>query len=204
VDEKANLGPLLQAVLDKVTLLSPVKYQGATITDCHHTRLKVKSPQYVYLAEMEDKHQYESRRRKEKYWLLILRTSYLDADIFIKLYDTWKNWYSYVKTLFDELCNKIDSIYPSIKDITDDPKFASHIPKSKVGTYFWKLRKTKYDTLVELLTSPQSIADKQTTDALENFFRSLQCELFHNLLHHFVCSIIARSYIINRLRIYQL
>jgi hypothetical protein len=67
--------PMYLELLEMTKGKSPIRSQGYLVLDSHSTRIKVKSPVYTFLAELEQEHVFDLTKNKEKIYLLLVRYS---------------------------------------------------------------------------------------------------------------------------------
>eukprot|EP01124_Arcella_intermedia_P035312 TRINITY_DN8954_c0_g1_i1.p1 TRINITY_DN8954_c0_g1~~TRINITY_DN8954_c0_g1_i1.p1 ORF type:complete len:655 (-),score=156.44 TRINITY_DN8954_c0_g1_i1:19-1791(-) len=112
---KARYSSQLVSLLDK-ECLSICQYQGLMITDSKFNRVIIESKPYNLLDNMN----ISDGSTKIHKFFTIIRTNYHEKDKFISYFTDWKDWFLHTLDLFDKLCNKINTIYSSISQLSSD------------------------------------------------------------------------------------
>ena len=65
--------PVHRELAERAKPLNILRYQGYVVRDNRQTRIKVKSPHYTLLSELDKDYQFASKKKKEKVYLLLVR-----------------------------------------------------------------------------------------------------------------------------------
>lgn len=147
---------------------SPIQNQGFVVIDLHNTRMKVKSMPYTMLAELEQENKFASVKNKERNYLFLVRTTYYEAEKFVKYYPMFKDWYLHVFKLFTSLCEKVDGICLPIRHMENQAEFAKLVPKVAFANLIFVLKRNpQFTNTASYLCDTKWLDDTRGTRSLE-------------------------------------
>lgn len=129
-------------VVDFVKNFDPLKNEGCVVCDQFFNRIKIKSPQYVALANIRG-------GLSTKRLIEIVRLG--ESDEFLAYFPEFTKEYEEVKAKYENLASHIFSVYCQVKDLESQKDFAltiKHLPYSGI---LFQLRKDSSKTVKELL-----------------------------------------------------
>jgi len=135
--------------------MNPMEQEGFVITDAKFNRVKLKSPQYAAISHLglTPEEITEKGLRMEKYdgntqerWMLkVILTN--ECSEFLTYYPQYKSLYEKVYSRYVKLVSEMEALYASIKDITNQFEYASHVKDHPMSGVFFQLKAGRIATV---------------------------------------------------------
>lgn len=129
-------------VVDFVKEFDPMTNEGCVICDQGFNRIKIKSPQYVALANIRG-------GLSTKRLIEIVRMG--ENSEFLSYFPEFTKEYEEVKEKYEKLTKHIYDVYWQVKDIESQKEFALTIKHLPFSGILFQMRKTSWKTVKELL-----------------------------------------------------
>jgi hypothetical protein len=135
--------------------MNPMEQEGFVITDAKFNRVKLKSPQYAAISHLglTPEEIQEKGLRMDKYdgntqerWMLkVIMTN--ECAEFLTYYPQYKSLYEKVYSRYVKLVSEMEVLYASIKDITNQFEYASHVKDHPMSGVFFQLKAGRIATV---------------------------------------------------------
>jgi len=137
--------------------MNPMEQEGFVITDGAFNRVKLKSPQYAAISHLgltPDEIQ-EKGLRMDKYdgntqerWMLkIIMIN--ECSEFLTYYPQYTQLYNKVLTRYTNLVSETEKLYESVKDITNQFEYASHVKDHALSGVFFQLKAGRIANVID-------------------------------------------------------
>jgi hypothetical protein len=137
--------------------MNPMEQEGFVITDGKFGRVKLKSPQYAAISHLgltPDEIQ-EKGLRMDKYdgntqerWMLkIIMIN--ECSEFLAYYPQYTQLYNTVLTRYKKLVSETEKLYESVKDITNQFEYASHVKDHALSGVFFQLKAGRIANVID-------------------------------------------------------
>lgn len=137
--------------------MNPMEQEGFVITDGNFGRVKLKSPQYAAISHLgltPDEIQ-EKGLRMDKYdgntqerWMLkIIMIN--ECSEFLAYYPQYTQLYTKVHDRYKKLVSDTEKLYDSVKDITNQFEYASHVKDHPLSGVFFQLKAGRIANVID-------------------------------------------------------
>jgi hypothetical protein len=101
-------------------------------------------------------------------FLIFSRTTFNQSEKFLRYYPQFSEWYKYVFSKFNGLCEKVDEIIKPIRQVENQAEFAKLVPKVPWANLVFVLKRNpQFATCAEYLCDTKWIDDSRGTRSLE-------------------------------------
>eukprot|EP01119_Soliformovum_irregulare_P021179 TRINITY_DN7000_c0_g1_i1.p1 TRINITY_DN7000_c0_g1~~TRINITY_DN7000_c0_g1_i1.p1 ORF type:complete len:590 (-),score=82.88 TRINITY_DN7000_c0_g1_i1:8-1585(-) len=146
--------------------LNPLLAEGWVVQDRSGTRIKIRSPMFRVIEDLDDDFHSLSLKNLQKGFLSLVRCAFHwnNIDEWRRHFPMWVPWLDYVYNILNKFCTEVDAIMATIKDIADDKQFAIRVPRGAQGMVCFQLRKLNLSRTSEYLTHPIVQNDARMTN----------------------------------------